>query len=109
MGLRPDVFDSNAKRVGSEAQPTKIRVLMKSFVSHLEAAIDGTRLDPDTQHTLHKDRPIWVRYDLDAVRRSISRESFANRPRSMWRYRELLPLSVDLEPVSLGEGMSPLL
>ena len=27
----------------------------------------------------------------------------------MWRYRELLPLPLDMEPVTLGEGMSPLL
>src|SRR5262249_9074316 len=28
---------------------------------------------------------------------------------SLWRSRELLPLPVDVEPVSLGEGMTPLL
>src|SRR5439155_7922256 len=28
---------------------------------------------------------------------------------SLWRYRELLPLPADAEPVTLGEGMTPLL
>jgi threonine synthase len=33
----------------------------------------------------------------------------ANRPPNLWRYRELLPLPLDAEPVTLGEGMTPLL
>ena len=33
----------------------------------------------------------------------------AKRPPSLWRYRELLPLPLDVEPVTLGEGMTPLL
>ena len=47
---------------------------MPRVVSHLEGAIDGTRLDPDALHTLHKDRPIWVRYDLAAVARELTKE-----------------------------------
>jgi threonine synthase len=82
---------------------------MPRYVTHLESGIDGTRLDPEQPHTLHKDRPLWVRYDLDAVRRAMTKESLRGRPASMWRYRELLPLETEQEPVSLGEGMSPLL
>ena len=37
------------------------------------------------------------------------RASFANRPQVMWRYREFLPLVPGEEPVSLGEGGTPLL
>ncbi|MBI3461704.1 MAG: threonine synthase [Planctomycetes bacterium] len=82
---------------------------MASFVSHLEAAIDGTRLPADRPQTLHKDRPLWVRYDLNAVGRAFKKESLASRDQSMWRYRELLPVSNEREIVSLGERMSPLL
>jgi len=82
---------------------------MNSFVTHLEAAIDGTRLDAGQVQTLHKDRPLWVRYDLDRVRRALSRDDLMRRPPSLWRYRELLPLPANATPVSLGEGMSPLL
>lgn len=82
---------------------------MKTFVTHLEAAIDGTRLEAGVVQTLHKDRPVWVRYDLDAVRSAVRREEIAAREPSLWRYRELLPLPTDAEPVTLGEGMSPLL
>jgi threonine synthase len=82
---------------------------MPSYVTHLEAAIDGTRLPADQPLTLHKDRPLWVRYDLEAVGRAMSKELVASRPPNLWRYRELLPHADENEIVSLGEGMTPLL
>jgi threonine synthase len=36
------------------------------------------------------------------------RSALATRPATMWRYREWLPLSVGEAPVTLGEGMTPL-
>jgi threonine synthase len=48
------------------------------------------------------------RYDMDAVRRSLTCEALASRPYDLWRYRELLPL--DGEPtVGRGTGFTPLL
>ena len=82
---------------------------MNHFVSHLEGAIDGTRLEYGKLHNLHAGRPIVVRYDLDAIKRAVSPEDIAKRPPTLWRYRELLPLPFDAEPVTLGEGMTPLL
>jgi len=82
---------------------------MPHFVSHLESAIDGTRFDPMQLLGMHQDRPIWVRYDLEAVKKAITPEQIKQRPPSLWRYRELLPLPSEQEPVSLGEGMTPLL
>ena len=82
---------------------------MKSFVTHLESALDGTHLPANQPQTLHKDRPLWVRYDLPAVGKAISKEKLQARTPSLWRYRELLPFPLDKEPCTLGEGMSPLL
>jgi threonine synthase len=82
---------------------------MTHFVSHLEGAIDAARLPFGQLHGLHNGRPIWVRYDLAAIRNAVTPAVIAARPPSLWRYRELLPLPLDVEPVSLGEGMSPLL
>jgi threonine synthase len=82
---------------------------MKSFVTHLESALDGTRFPADQVHTVHQGRPLWVRYDLDNVRAAVTRDDIARRGPSLWRYRELLPLPPDEEPVTLGEGMTPLL
>jgi threonine synthase len=82
---------------------------MNTFVTHLESAIDGTRLPANQVHTTHEGRPLWVRYDLARVRQNFTRDMLAGRPPSLWRYRELLPLPADVEPVTLGEGMTPLI
>jgi threonine synthase len=79
------------------------------FVSHLESALDGTRFEAGRVHTVHQGRPLWVRYDLDAVGRAVRPSDLVSRPPTLWRYRELLPLPFDREPVTLGEGMTPLL
>jgi threonine synthase len=82
---------------------------MSDYVSHLESALDGTRFPAGAVHTVHQGRPLWVRYDLPRLRREVSPTVFASRPPSLWRYRELLPLPAEVEPVTLGEGMTPLL
>jgi len=50
--------------------------------------------------------PLYVCYDLATIRRSATRESVSAGPKSMWRYAAILP---DAEPVTLGEGFTPLL
>jgi threonine synthase len=82
---------------------------MSRFVTHLESALDGTRFEPEAVHTVHQGRPLWVRYDLDRVRRAVAPNDLAGRAHSLWRYRELLPLPFEEEPVTLGEGLTPLL
>jgi threonine synthase len=81
---------------------------MRSFVSHLEGALDGQRLPARTLQTVHEGRPIWVRYDLDAVKRAVRRDDLKDRPPTIWRYRELLPIESDDNIISLGETMTPL-
>jgi threonine synthase len=52
--------------------------------------------------------PLEAMYDMDAVRRTFTRDGIASRPRDLWRYAELLPL--DGEPtVGRGTGFTPLL
>ncbi len=80
-----------------------------AFVTHLESALDGTRLPAGVLHTTHADRPLWVRYDLDAVGRVLTKDVLRTRPTDMWRYRELLPMDDPSAIVSLGEQMTPLL
>jgi len=82
---------------------------MPNFVSHLESAIDGTKFPADRIHTVHQGRPLWVRYDLDAVKKAVQWADMISRPPTMWRYRELLPQPQSVEPVSLGETITPLL
>jgi threonine synthase len=82
---------------------------MTRYVTHLEGAIDGQRLPADELLTVHKDRPIWVRYNLPAISRALTKDTLRSRPQTLWRYRELLPYFDEADIVSLGERTSPLL
>src|ERR1700740_1648008 len=83
---------------------------LPTFVTHLECSLTGERYPADTVQTLSKaGRPLLVRYDLDGVRRALSREAVADRPQTLWRYRELLPVRRLENVVSLGEVVTPLI
>ena len=51
--------------------------------------------------------PLEVAYDYAAVRASISRETIARGPRTLWRYRELLPIEGE-RVVDTQAGFTPL-
>jgi threonine synthase len=52
--------------------------------------------------------PWLVEYDLDARKGDLLRHSLPGRPWTLWRYRELLPVSRFEDRVDLGEGGTPL-
>ena len=79
------------------------------FVTHLECSGTGERHEAGRLHNLSRaGKPLLVRYDLDAVRGALSRETLAGRPPGMWKWRELLPLPAGVAPASLGELETPL-
>ena len=50
-----------------------------------------------------------ITYDYDYIKSRLTKEVLANRAeRSMWRYRELLPIKEDTAPTPLRVGWSPL-
>jgi threonine synthase len=53
--------------------------------------------------------PLLVRYDLDAIGRAVQKSDLKGRSSTLWRYRELLPLSAASSPISLGEGFTPMI
>jgi threonine synthase len=57
------------------------------------------------QHLCTCGKPLLARYDLRAAAKTLSLESLKSRPRTLWRYSEVLPND---PPVSLGEGMTAL-
>ncbi len=52
--------------------------------------------------------PLEVKYDYEAVRKSISRQKIADGPQTIWRFDDLLPVSRE-KAVNIGAGMTPLL
>jgi hypothetical protein len=53
-------------------------------------------------------KPLFPRYDLEAVGKKLAKEELAGREKSLWRFREVLPRPINTEPVTLGEGGTPL-
>jgi len=83
---------------------------MPSTLSHLECSRPGCGRTFD-----HRQRqqlctacqaPLLARYDLARAKETLTLASLEGRVRSMWRYEEVMP---GVEPVTLGEGMTPLL
>jgi threonine synthase len=81
------------------------------FLKHLECSAcrlehEWTRLQNLCRSC---NKPLFAIVDLAAASRTLTRETLLTRENSLWRYREVLPLPADVEPVSLGEGGTPLL
>jgi len=82
------------------------------FLTHLTCTSCGLRHDWTQLQNLCTacQKPLIATYDLEKVRRVFTREGLTVRPeKSLWRFREVLPLPGNVKPVSLGEGGTPLL
>jgi threonine synthase len=80
------------------------------FVTHLECSLTGEHYPAGEPHNLSRaGKPLLVRYDIGRVRQTMTRESLENRPKGMWKWRELLPLAAGAAAVSLGEPETPLI
>src|SRR5207248_3773423 len=79
-----------------------------SPVSYLECNRCGARISAEqAQTTCPKDCGVlYARYDLEHLKHHFKHEALSGRPATMWRYTEVLPQA---EPVSLGEGFTPML
>ncbi len=82
-------------------------------IAYLESVRSHNRISADTPQTLDPatQESLYVRYDMDQLKRTARREDIAARaaasPASlgMWRYASVLP---DVTPVTLGEGWTPM-
>ena len=77
-------------------------------IAYLECTKCGDHLSADHPQTVcPKDGGVlYVRYDLAALKKNFKSGSLVGRAPTMWRYAEMLP---EAEPVSLGEGFTPML
>src|SRR5438876_10829325 len=82
-----------------------------SFVSHVECTICGHRHDAKRVLSVCEQcgQMLAVRYDLAGVKASVTKDALRSRPAGMYRFRELTPLDDGEEPVTLGEGGTPML
>src|SRR5881398_1077777 len=80
------------------------------FVTHLECSACGRQHQWSRLQNLCLTcgKPLFAMVDLAAASQTLKCETLPGREKSLWRYREVLPLPGDVEPVSLGEGGTPL-
>jgi threonine synthase len=77
-----------------------------SNVLELECSACGKKYDAAVeQHLCTCGKPLLARYDLRRAATTLTLENLKSRPRTLWRYAEVLPND---PPVSLGEGMTAL-
>lgn len=82
------------------------------FLTHLVCSSCGAQHDAQRLQNLCTkcQKPLLAKYDLKAISRKLTRQKLrARADRSLWRFRELLPLLHNVDPISLGEGGTPLL
>jgi threonine synthase len=79
-------------------------------VTHLKCSLCSRRFEAGKIHNLCPcGGALLVRYDLDAVRQTWSRDSLPAESPTLWRYLPVLPVRSRESIVSLGEGMTPLI
>ena len=81
-----------------------------SYFTHLECTACATQFPTDRWIGTCSacGRTVVARYDLARIRAEVSPDVLLRRPATMWRYREFLPLHPGEVPITLGEGMTPL-
>jgi threonine synthase len=77
-------------------------------VSYLECTKCGARISAEIAQTVCPEDGgvLYVRYDLPTLKQDFTPASLSGRAPTMWRYAAVLPSA---EPVSLGEGFTPML
>ncbi|MFT5030591.1 MAG: threonine synthase [Candidatus Binatia bacterium] len=80
-------------------------------VTHLECANCGAKYEAGKIHNLCTacHRPLWVKYDLDAVKDNFTKQDLAGMEPTLWRYMAMLPLEDPANIVSLIETVTPIL
>jgi threonine synthase len=80
-------------------------------LTHLACTLCGKQHDATLPQNVSTccSKPLFAHYDLAAAARTLTREALRTRDKSLWRYREVLPVKSDADIVTLGEGFTPLL
>jgi threonine synthase len=78
------------------------------FMKALKCRECGREYPLEATHVCEFDfGPLEVAYDYDRIKKSLTKAAIASRPKSMWRYRELLPVAGE-PTVGAQVGFTPL-
>ena len=75
----------------------RMRSIGEMFLTHLSCTACGLRHEWSQLQNLCTacEKPLFPTYDLAGAGRVLTREALATREKSLWRYREVLPLPLD--------------
>ena len=64
-------------------------------LTHLACTLCGKQHDATVPQNVSTccSKPLFAHYDLAAAARTLTKESLRTREKSLWRYREVLPIS----------------
>ncbi len=78
--------------------------------THLECTGTGEEIDSEQLVGLSRSgKPLFARYDLDALRDRFTMDEVATRRPDLWRYAEVLPVRDPKARLALGEGFTPMI
>jgi threonine synthase len=78
--------------------------------THLECTGTGARVESEQLIGLSSaGKPLFARYDLDAIRETFTPDAVRCRRADLWRYEEVLPVRDRKAQICLGEGWTPLI
>lgn len=81
------------------------------MLTELECTSCGGKFDSERLHGLSAccGKPLYPRYDLNALRDAFTPEAVSCREPTLWRYSEVLPVRDSRFRITLGEGYTPLI
>jgi threonine synthase len=78
--------------------------------THLECTGSGQRFDSEALMGLSPGgKPLFARYDLDAIKDRFTPDAVSGRRADLWRYEEVLPVRDRGCQIALGEGWTPMI
>ena len=84
---------------------------MFSYIDHLECTQCGKTYPHDQLSKISPccNKVLFARYNLEQLKADKTREDWIDRPSTMWRFAELMPVVNPENILTLGEGGTPLL
>ena len=85
--------------------------MTKSWLTHLQCTNCDATYSAEELHTTCTacGKVLFARYDLEAIKHELTPDLLRQRPATMWRWTELMPVRDEANITTLGEGGTPLL
>jgi threonine synthase len=102
-------IDGNGKKRMTQATKSPTKSNSQASFTGLKCKECGTDYEAKAIHVCELCfGPLEVSYDYAALSRRVTRATIEAGPKSIWRYRDFLPVATD-NPIDVGTGFTPLL